>query len=71
MTNNEKDMIVKETEMNVKEDLESKVKRLEFELEDANKTIKQYESAYKELQNKFNRLYGILGNQIEYSLGMN
>ena len=38
------------------------------ELEAARATIKQYAEAYKNLQTKFNRLYGILGNQIEYSL---
>ena len=52
-------------------DCEAIKKELEVtkqELEAARATIKQYEEAYKNLQTKFNRLYGILGNQIEYSL---
>ena len=52
-------------------DCEAVKKELEAtkqELEAARATIKQYEEAYKNLQTKFNRLYGILGNQIEYSL---
>lgn len=40
------------------------------ELEQVKETNKQYEEAYKDLQIKFNRLYGILGNQIEYSLNI-
>lgn len=40
------------------------------ELEQVKETNKQYEEAYKDLQTKFNRLYGILGNQIEYSLNI-
>ena len=52
-------------------DCEAIKKELEVtkqELEAARATIKRYEEAYKNLQTKFNRLYGILGNQIEYSL---
>ena len=48
----------------IKKELEATKK----ELEAARATIKQYEETYKNLQIKFNRLYGILGNQIEYSL---
>lgn len=54
-------------------DCESIKKELEItkaDLEKANEIIKQYEEAYKELQTKFNRLYSILGNQIEYSLNI-
>ena len=50
----------------VKEELELTKKQLA----QAEETIKQYDAAYKELQIKYNRLYGILGNTIDYSLGI-
>lgn len=43
---------------------------LQKQLDEANEKIKQYEEAYKKLQTRYTRLYGILGNQIEYSLGI-
>ena len=50
------------------EAVKKEIEATKQELEAASATIKQYEEAYKNLQTKFNRLYGILGNQIEYSL---
>lgn len=52
------------------EALKAELKSVKEELEKANNTIKQYDIAYKELQIKFNRLYEMLGHQIEYSLGV-
>lgn len=43
---------------------------LQKQLNEANEKIKQYEDAYSKLQVRYTRLYGILGNQIEYSLGI-
>ena len=61
-----------ETKKNVEtcdcEALNQELEVTKKELEAAREAIKQYEEAYKNLQTKFNRLYGILGNQIEYSL---
>ena len=43
---------------------------LKKELARVKEANKQYEEAYNDLQTRFNRLYGILGNQIDYSLGI-
>jgi predicted nuclease with TOPRIM domain len=52
------------------EALKKELEEVKAELEQVKETNKQYEEAYKDLQIKFNRLYGILGNQIDYSLGI-
>lgn len=52
------------------ETLKKELEEVKAELAQAKETNKQYEEAYKDLQTRFNRLYGILGNQIEYSLGI-
>ena len=52
------------------EALKKELEEVKAELTRVKETNKQYEEAYKDLQTKFNRLYGILGNQIEYSLGI-
>lgn len=50
----------------IKAELEATKRALEEKTELCN----QYEEAYKELSIKYSRLYGILGNTIEYSLGI-
>lgn len=52
------------------EALKKELERVKAELAQVKETNKQYEEAYNDLKIKFNRLYGILGNQIEYSLGI-
>ena len=43
---------------------------LKLELEQTKKTLQAYIEAYKELTNKYNRLYAILDNQIEFTLNL-
>lgn len=61
-----------ETKKNVEtcdcEALKKELEEVKAELAQVKETNKQYEEAYKHLQTRFIRLYGILGNQIEYSL---
>ena len=66
-----------ETEKNVNvekscdcEAIKAELETTKQELEQAREALKQYDAAYKELQVKYNRLYGILGNTIDYSLGI-
>ena len=40
------------------------------ELEQVKSLNSQYEEAYKDLVNRYNRLRGMLDNNIEYALGM-
>ena len=57
----------------IKNELEALKKEFEAvkaELEQAKQLNQQYEEGYKALQIRYNRLYDILGNQIEYSLGI-
>ena len=50
--------------------LKKELESTKQELEKVKEINKQYEEAYNDLQIKFNRLYGILGNQIEYTLNI-
>ena len=52
------------------ESLKKELEEIKVELAQVKETNKRYEEAYKDLQSKVNRLYGILGNLIEYSLGI-
>lgn len=52
------------------EALTRELEEVKAELARVKEINKQYEESYKDLQIRFNRLYGILGNQIEYSLGI-
>ena len=52
------------------EALKAELELVKEDLVKANATIKQYDEAYKELQNKYSRLYTILGNQIEQTLNI-
>lgn len=63
-----------ETKKNVEtcdcEALKKELEEVKAELARVKEANKQYEEAYNDLQTRFNRLYGILGNQIDYSLGI-
>ena len=50
--------------------LKKELEEVKAELAQVKEANKQYKEAYADLQIKFNRLYGILGNQIEYTLGI-
>lgn len=52
------------------EALKKELEEVKAELTQVKEANKQYKEAYMDLQIKFNRLYDILGNQIEYSLGI-
>ena len=52
------------------EELSQELENTKNELTKANEIIAQYEAAYKELQSKYNKLYGLLGNTIEYSISV-
>lgn len=52
------------------EKLKEELEETKIKLKETEKLLAQYETSYKELQFKFNRLYGVLGNQIEYTLNI-
>lgn len=41
-----------------------------LQLKQAEDTIKQYEQAYQELQTKFNKLYNLYLNNLDFELGI-
>lgn len=47
-------------------ELEEKIANLNTQLEEANKKLAQYESAYKDQIEKYNKLFGLFANNIEY-----
>jgi predicted transcriptional regulator len=65
MDNNKENVEVKKDDTHALE-----YEQLKSELAEANDTIKKYEDAYKELSVKYNRLYAMLGNQIEFALNL-
>ena len=58
-----------EAEMPVEQTPEERIKELESEVDAESKRCSNLESQYRELQEKYNRLFNLFANNIDFYLG--